>query len=241
MDKQMMRKMAAKCAKEPALSNAKAFLLVGIDRNAIGMGDGGALLWESDTGKWTMRFLRMVSRSAADDEGVDIIGPDDLYDYDSDEDQFAEEETEEAADCGITYSGFGFDVRFHAHVNRTGDGLRVKEDLVSMEQGDSRRELPIVYWNSGRYPVKTDGTKVPPGGHRVSLPGDPARQARKELKREQDECLNAMIKRYSEEQTQPLLLAVKEKIMEWKPDWTEAQAHKAAKMFLAQDGNVQPL
>lgn len=30
MDKQMMKKIAAKCAKEPALSRAKAFLLVGV-------------------------------------------------------------------------------------------------------------------------------------------------------------------------------------------------------------------
>lgn len=237
MDKQMMKKIAARCAKEPGITEAQAFLLVGVNWAATGMGDGGALVWESDTGKWTMRFLRMVNRSATAEEGVDIIGLDDLYD-DPDDDQFAEEETEEAADCGITYSGSGFDVRFHAHVNRTGDGLRVKEDFVSMEQGNSRRELPVVYWNSGHYPVKADGAKIPPGGCRVSLPGDSARQARRELKQEQDECLNALIKQCSEEQAQAALQAVKEKIMEWEPDWSEAQAHKAAEMFLAQNGNV---
>lgn len=238
MDKQMMKNMAAKCAKKPVLSKARAFLLVGVNWAATGMGDGGALVWESDTGKWTMRFLRMVNRSATAEEGVDIIGPEDLYDDDPDEDQFVEEETEEAADCAIMYDGPGFEVRFHAHVNRTGDGLRIKEDFVSMEQGGSRRELPVVYWNSGRYPIKTDGTKIPPNGHCISLPGEPARQARRKLKKEQDECLNALIKRYSDEQAQAVFQAVKEQIMEWEPDWTEEQVHKAAEMFLAQNGSV---
>ena len=238
MNKELMKKVVAKCVKEPAISKVKAFLLVEVNREAVGMGGSGALVCERDTGGWKVRFLRMVNRSAADEDGVDIIGLEDLYDDDPDEDQFAEEETEEAADCGITYSGSGFDVRFHAHVNRTGDGLRIKEDFVSMEQGNNRWELPVAYWNSGSQPIKVDGVKLLPGSCRVSPPDDPARQARKELKREQDECLTAMIKRYSEEQAQPLLRAVKEKIMEWKPDWTEEQAHKAAKMFLAQNGGV---
>lgn len=116
MDKQMMKNMAAKYAKEPALSKARAFLLVGVNWAATGMGDG----------------------------------------------------------------------------------LRIKEDFVSMEQGDSRREL----------------------------------------KKEQDECLNALIKRYSDEQAQAVFQAVKEQIMEWEPDWTEEQVHKAAEMFLAQKGSV---
>ena len=238
MNKELMKKIVAKCVKEPTISKAKAFLLVEVNREAVGMGGSGALVWKCDTGGWKARFLRMVNRSAADEEGLDIIGLEDFYDDDPAEDQLTEDETEEAADCGITYSGSGFDVCFHAHVNRTGDGLRVKEDFVSVEQGNNRRELPVVYWNSGSQPIKADGTKLLPGSCRVSLPGDPARLARKKLKQEQDECLIAMLKQHSAEQARAVFQEVKEKIMEWKPDWTEAQAHKAAEMFLAQNGSV---
>lgn len=238
MNKELMKKIVAKCVKEPAISKVKAFLLVEVNREAVGMGGSGALVWERDTGAWKVRLLRMVNRSAADEEGVDIIGLEDLYDDDPDEDQFAEEETEEAADFVITSPDSGTDVHFHAHVNRTGDGLRIKEDFASMEQGNNRRELPVVYWNSGSQPIKVDGVKLLPGSCRVSPPNGPARLARKKLKQEQDECLTAILKQHSAEQAQAVFQAVKEKVMEWEPDWTEEQVHKAAEMFLTQNGSI---
>lgn len=57
---------------------------------------------------------------------------------------------------------------------------------------------------------------------------------RRALKQEQDKCLTAWVKRYSEEQKQAELDAVTEQIMELKPDWTEEQARIAARMSLDQ-------
>lgn len=232
MNKQMLKEMALKCKRKGEIASAGAFLLMGIDRDAVGMGDGAALTWVGENSKWKMCFLNMINREAAAGDGEDIIADDDLYD-DEDKGEF-EEEQEKAADFQIDYYGRGANVRFHAHENRTGDGLHIKEDFVSMAQGDGSREIPIVYWNTGRNPIKVDGVQILPGDCRTSLPGDSARVKRRELKRGQDECLAAFIKQCSEELLQAELDAVTEQIMELKPDWTEEQARIAARMFLDQ-------
>lgn len=237
MDKQRLKRMAVKCKRKAEIADAGAFLLVGIDREAIGMGDGSALAWAGEGGKWKMRFLDTIDRDTTAEEIVDIITDDDLYDDEPGEEDLLEEQ-EEAADCRVAYSQHGASVHFHAHVNRTNDGLRIREDFVSMDQGDGPREIPIVYWNTGRRPVKADGIQILPGDCRVSLPSDSARVKRRELKREQDECLAAQIERYSKEQVQAKMDAVTVKIMEWRPDWTEGQARKAAEMFLDQGQGV---
>lgn len=240
MDVQMSKKVAVKCKRMPEIAAAGAFLLVGVDREAIGMGDGGVLVLAGQDGKWKMRVLNMFNCDGTDEDDLDVIADDDLYGDEPDGDELWEEQ-KEAADCQLTYFGQGANMRFHAHENRTGDGLRIKEDFVSVDQGDGEREIPIVYWNTGRSPVKVDGAQILPGGCRVSLPGDAARVKRRELKREQDEYLAAWIKRCSEEQVQTPkeqaqteLDAVTEQIMELKPDWTEEQARIAARMFLDQ-------
>lgn len=235
MNKQMLKEMALKCKRTGEIASAGAFLLVGIDREAVGMGDCSALTWAGENGKWKMCFLNMVNCEATAEEYVDIITADDLYD-DEDNDDFEDfEEQGEAADCRVEYYGRGASVCFHAHANRTNDGLHIKEDFVSMDQGGGSREIPIVYWNTGRSPVKADGVQILPGAYRISLPNDSARVKRRELKREQDEYLEAFIKRCSEEQVRTELDAVTEQIMVLKPDWTEAQARVAAKMFLEQE------
>lgn len=234
MDKQMLKEMALKCKKKGKIASAGAFLLVGVDRETVGMGDGGALVRAGRDSKWKMRVLNMFNCDGTDEDGIDVIADDDLYGDEPDEDELWEEQ-KEAADCQLTYFGQGANVRFHAHENRTRDGLRIKEDLVSVDQGSGSREIPIVYWNTGRSPVKVDGAQILPGECRISLPGDSARVERRELKREQDEYLAAFVKRCSEEQVQAELDAVTEQIMELKPDWTEAQAHIAAKMYLNQE------
>ncbi|MBD5083790.1 MAG: hypothetical protein HDT33_01655 [Clostridiales bacterium] len=232
MDVQMLKKMAAKCKRKPEIASAGAFLLVGVDRDAIGMGDGGALIRAGQDSKWKVCVLNMFNCDGTDDD-IDVIVDDDLYDDEPDEDELWEEQ-KEAADCQLTYFGQGANVRFHAHENRTGDGLRIKEDFASVDRGDGEREIPIVYWNTGRSPVKVDGAQISPGECRISFPDDASRVRRRALKQEQDKCLTDWVKRYSEEQKQAELDAVTEQIMELKPDWTEEQAHIAARMFLNQ-------
>lgn len=231
MNEQVLEKMAAKCGCKPKIADAGAFLLVGVDRDAIGMGDGAALVRVGEDGKWKPSVLRM---DCTPEETVDVIPNDDLYDDEPDGNEFLEEQ-EKAADCQIEYFGQSASVCFHAHVNRTNDGLRIKEDFVSVAWGDSSREIPIVYWNTGHRPIKADGTRILPGGCHVVLPGDLTRVKRRALKQEQDECLAALIQRCSEEQAQATLEAVTAQIMEWKPDWTEEQARIAARMFLNQE------
>lgn len=233
MDVQMLKKMAAKCKRKLEIASAGAFLLVWVDREAIGMGDGGALVRAVQDSKWKMCVLNMFNCDGTDDDGIDVIADDDLYDDEPDEDELWEEQ-KEAADCQLTYFGQGANVRFHAHENRTGDGLRIKEDFVSVDQGDGEREIPIVYWNTGRSPVKVDGMQILPGECRVSLPNDPSRVQRRALKQEQDEYLTAWVKRYSEEQKQAELDSVTEQILQLKPDWTEEQARVAARAYLDQ-------
>lgn len=229
----MLKKMAAKCKREPEIAEAGAFLLVGVNREAVGMGDGGALVRAGQDGKWKMCVLNMFNCGGTDGDDVDVIVDDDLYGDETEEDELWEEQ-KEAADCQLTYFGQGANVRFHAHENRTSDGLHIKEDFASVAQGDGEREIPIVYWNTGRSSVKVDGAQILPGECRISLPGDSARVRRRALKQEQDKCLTDWIKRYSEEQRQAELDAVTEQIMELKPDWTEEQAGIAARMYLDQ-------
>lgn len=234
MNEQLLKELVVKCKRRAEIAKAGAFLLVGIDREAIGMGDGAALAWKGAEGKWKMRFLNVVNRDTTVGDTEDIITDDDLYGDEPDEDEFMEEDAEEAADCQIWYSAHGADVRFHAHVNRTNDGLRIKEDFVSQDRGDGPRELPIVYWNTGGDPVKADGKRIPPNDCLVSLPTDPARIKRMEQHLEGQRYLNAFVIKCSEEQAEAELQEVQEQIMELKPDWTEAQARKAAEMFLKQ-------
>lgn len=233
MDVQMLKKMAAKCKRKPEIAEVGAFLMVGVDGETVGMGDGGALVQADRDGKWRLRVLTMYNCDGTDDDGIDVIADDDLYSDEPDEDEFWEEQ-KEAADCQLTYFGRGANVRFHAHENRTGDGLRIKEDFVSVDQGDGEREIPIVYWNTGRSTVKVDGAHLLPGECRISLPNDPSRVQRRALKQEQDEYLTAWVKRYSEEQEQAELDSVTEQILQLKPDWAEEQARVVARAYLDQ-------
>lgn len=232
MDEQMLKELVVKSKRRPEIAKAGAFLLVGIDREATGMGSGAALVWRGAEGKWKIRPLNVVNRDATEDT-EDIIGDEDLYDDEPEEDEF-EEDGEEAADCQISCFAHGADIRFHAHVNRTEDGLRIKEDFVSMNQGGGPREIPVVYWNTGGDPVKADGKRILPNDCLVSLPTDPARVKRMEQHLESQRYLDAFVIKCSKEQAEAELQDVQEQIMELKPDWTEAQARKAAEAFLRQ-------
>ena len=118
-------KLMRRCtARLPGLEELEvgAFLMVGIDGEAVGMGDGGALVQVGRDGKWKLRILTMYNYGGTDEDGIDVITDDDLYEDEPDEDEFQEEQRE-AADCQLTYFGQGAHIRFHAHENRTGDGL----------------------------------------------------------------------------------------------------------------------
>jgi len=237
MNNQMLKEIAVKCMKDAAAASSGAFLLAGVNQDVTGMGDGATLVWRGADGKWKMRRLPMVNGDATMEDGVVIIGDEDLYEDEPDGNE-AEEEKAEAADCRVEYSCSGVSVRFFAHVNRTCDGLRILEDFVTMERQDGTREIPVIYWNTGKAPVKTDGHAVRPGSYFISLPNDKNRVARRALKREQDECLTALVKRISEKQLQERLQMVQDQIQEMEPEWTPAQCRKAAGMFLHRERNT---
>ena len=63
MDEQTLKGLVVKCKRRPEIAKAGAFLLVGIDREAIGMGSGAALAWKGAEGKWKMHFLELDSKA----------------------------------------------------------------------------------------------------------------------------------------------------------------------------------
>lgn len=56
------------------------------------------------------------------------------------------------------------------HANRTMDGILLDEDFFN---------FPLVCWNTGSLPIKSDGKKIPVGAYLILSPNDPKRKKRR--------------------------------------------------------------
>ncbi len=222
MDKKRLKDEIASLVRKRDIAAGPGFCVVALDRTITGMGAGSALVRKEGERRWKARILQGRNRDGDLPEEVEVI----VGEEPDDEELLEEPQPREAADYCVSLRSPDANVEIFFHVNRTNDGITVKEDDASMELEDGAQEIPIVYWNVGGAPVKVDGHAIGMGMHHVAYPADPARVERK---RTYDKAMQYWKERYEAKTRE-----IQRHIMRMEPKCSEGLAYRLALMFRAQ-------